>query len=300
MSFLERLFGGRAKLDGDRLARSGVMKEYAQIDLLARFVTPRPLHERGEQQRWSRALPQPYADAIRLLQKAGWLEAGAGDEYRVTPLAMPFVQTYLERLDRAKTAVMQEVRAALTRKETSEALTLRRAYEAFFPLGKAEWTGPDPQLSHGSLTRRIFFLDETLTGKLSKVTADWLKLYAAEQHLWGVYWRLPPDEIPAAAQRELARPDMDAAEAAYWRAYGLALYVDNQETWQRCKGGDHVRRIEIVAPDDDALCAVCAADRGKEYLVARVPELPHAGCACRRGCRCRYEPVLETLEEIET
>ena len=96
---------------------------------------------------------------------------------------------------------------------------------------------------------------------------------------------------------------MDPAEAVYWRAYQLALYVDNQETWQRCKGGDHVRRIEIVGPDDgpdgDELCPVCAADQGKEYLVARVPDLPHAGCTCTRGCRCRYEPVLEMLDAME-
>lgn len=298
MSFLKKLFGGD-KPDGDRLARSGEMVEYAQIDLLAHFVEPAKLHEPGEQQRWSRALPHPYAETIRRFQQAGWLAADAQGQYRVTPAATPFVQVYLARLAQSRADVMAQVRAALAGKETSAALTLRRAYEATFPLGKAEWTGPDPQLSHGSLTRRIFFVDEALLAPLSKTGADWLKQYAAEQHLWGVYWRLPVAEIPAAVQRELARPDMDAAEAAYWRAYQLALYVDNQETWQRCKGGDHVRRIEIVAAEGDDLCPVCAVDSGREYLVARTPDLPHAGCTCRRGCLCRYEPVLETLDEIE-
>jgi len=297
MGFLKKLFGGRVKPDGDQLARSDVMKEYAQIDLLARFVEPRKLHEIGEQQRWSRALPQSYADTIDLFRKAGWLSVTTPDEYRVTPVAMPFVEVYRDRLGRAKAEIMPRVRAALAEKQTSEALTIRRAYEAFFPLGTADWSGPDPQMSHSSLTRRIFFLDEPLLVGLSKPTAEWLKLYAAEQHLWGVYWQLPADEIPDAVREELARPDMDPAEAAYWRAYQLALYVDNQETWQRCKGGDHVRRIEIVGPDE--LCSVCTADRGKEYLVARVPDLPHAGCTCARGCRCRYEPVLETFDEIE-
>ena len=297
MAFLKKLFGGGTKPDGDQLARSDLMQEYAQIDLLARFVEPRKLHEGGEQQRWSRVLAQPYADTIARLHKAGWLDVNARDEYRVTPVALPFVEVYQARLARTKAEVMPKVRAALAEKQTSEALTIRRAYEAFFPLGTADWSGPDPQMSHSSLTRHIFFVEGPLLAGLSKPTADWLKLYAAEQHLWGVYWQLPPDEIPDAVRQELARSDMDVAEAVYWRAYQLALYVDNQETWQRCKGGDHVRRIEIVGPDES--CPVCAADRGKEYLVARVPELPHAGCTCTRGCRCRYEPVLEMLDEIE-
>jgi len=32
-------------------------------------------------------------------------------------------------------------------------------------------------------------------------------------------------------------------------------------------------------------------------LVARVPELPHRACTSPRGCRCRYEPVLESFDE---
>ena len=132
---------------------------------------------------------------------------------------------------------------------------------------------------------------------LSPQTADWLKLYAAEQHLWGAAWRLAADQIPAAVQQELANPGMDPAEAVFWRANQLMLYVENHETWQRCKGGDHVRRIEITGPDDDYTCDVCKVVLGKEFLVARVPELPHRGCTSLRGCRCKYEPVLETIEE---
>jgi hypothetical protein len=32
--------------------------------------------------------------------------------------------------------------------------------------------------------------------------------------------------------------------------------------------------------------------------VARVPELPHRECTSTHGCRCRYEPVLETYEDL--
>jgi hypothetical protein len=93
---------------------------------------------------------------------------------------------------------------------------------------------------------------------------------------------------------------MSIREAAYWKAQQLALYVDNQETWQRCKGGDHVRRIEIAGANDAYTCETCRAVLGKEFLVARVPELPHRGCTSPRGCRCRYEPVLEMLDDMES
>lgn len=299
MSLFKKLFGGTPKLDGDQLARSTELKESAQIDLLAHFVTPQPAHEPGDQQRWSRVLPQPYAETLKLLERQGWLAQTPPGHYQVTPAGRPVVDTYLARRARDKAEVMSKVRAALQDKETSTALTRRRNYEATFPLGKADWTGPDPQLSHSALTRHIFFLDHWLLDGLSKPTADWLKLYAAEQHLWGTNWQLDPAEIPDFVQAELAHPDLPIAEAVYWKAYGLALYVDNQETWQRCKGGDHVRRIEIAGPNDEYTCEHCRETLGKEFLVARVPELPHRGCTSPRGCRCRYEPVLEMIEGIE-
>lgn len=299
MSFLQRLFAGKPKLDGAQLAQSGELKEYAQIDLLGSFMQPRKLHDPGDQQRWSRALPQPYAATIRLFEQLGWLDVNTLGEYTVTPVARPFVEAYHARMEQAKQEAMRQVRRALEAKETSEALTIRRVYEARFPLGKAPWTGPEPQLSHSALTRRIFFLDHWLLAGLSKPTTDWLKLYAAEQHLWGAHWRLPATEIPDYVLAELARPELDGPDAVYWKAYQLALYVDNQETWQRCKGGDHVRRLAIVGPDDEYTCDHCRSLLSKEFLVTRVPELPPRACTSPIGCRCRYEPVLEMLDDIE-
>ena len=295
MSFLRNLFG-RAKLDGAALACSTEKADYAQIELLAAFHTPRPLHDTMTQQLWNRVLPRPYVDTLALFQKEGWLVAN-GSQWQVTAAALPFVQQYEERLATQKAAVLPQVRKALAEKDTSEALALRRAYEDQQPLGKAEWTGPDPQLSHSALTRRILFLKHWLVDGLSPATAEWLKLYAAEQHLWGAFWQLPLAAIPVAVQSELATPDQDAAEAAYWKAYQLALYVDNQETWQRCKGGDHVRRLAIVGPNDAYTCDHCRQGLDKQFLVARAPELPHRECQSIRGCRCRYEPVLESYED---
>ncbi len=296
MNVFKRLFGKSASLDGQQLAQSNDKREYAQIHLLVEFVQPRKLHDVGDQQRWSRVLAQPYRETIELMQKQGWLDHTDQDIYAVTPAAMPIVETYQARLAREKAAAMAQVKTALAAKDTSEALSIRRQYEVRFPLGEADWTGEDAQLSHSALTRRIFFLDHWLLDGLSSETATWLKEYAAEQHLWGAYWRLPIDEIPQSVQQELATPQLDAVEAAYWKAYQLALLVDNQETWQRCKGGDHVRRIEIVGPNDEYTCDHCRETLGKQFLVARVPELPHKECTSIRGCRCRYEPVLESQE----
>ena len=295
MGFLRKLFGA-ARLDGAALAGSTEKAAYAQIELLSHFQTRQPLHEGTQQQLWNRVLPQSYNDTIALLQKQGWLELN-GNSGQLTALAQPFVTTYLARLADEKAAVLPKVRQALRQKDTSEALTIRRAYEARQPLGKAAWTGQEPQLSHSALTRRILFLNHWLLDGFSPASVDWLKQYAAEEHLWGAYWRLPLAEIPATVQTELGTGPLDPVEAAYWKAYQLAIYVDNQETWQRCKGGDHVRRLEIVGPDDDFTCADCRTILGKQYLVVRAPELPHRTCTSPRGCRCRYEPVLEMYEE---
>ncbi len=299
MSFLRNLFG-RTKMDGAVMAVSHDIADYAQIELLAAFRTPRAQHDVSEQQQWSRILPRAYAESLALFQKQGWLTA-QGNQWQVTSEALPFVQRYEERLATARAAVMPKVRKALAEKDTSEALAIRRAYDAQQPLGKADWNGPEPQMSHSALTRRILFLHHWLLDGLSKPTAEWLKLYAAEQHLWGVYWQLAPADIPALVSAELtplAESGMDATDVAYWKAYQLALYVDNQETWQRCKGGDHVRRLEIVGPDDEHTCPQCRQTRGKQFLVVRAPELPHKECNSIRGCRCRYEPVLESYEDI--
>ena len=276
MSFLKNLFG-RSKLDGDVLAQSSEADDYAQIELLGHFEKPRKLHEDRDQRQWERVLPRAYVEQIDLLTKQGWL-AFSGNVYRLTDAGKPFLAIYRARQESDKQQAIAAVHKAFSKKDSSEALAIRRAYEDRQPLSKAEWTGPDPQMSHSSLTRRILFLEHWLVEGLSKETLDWLKLYAADQHLWGAHWRLTADEIPPAALAELATDKLDGMEAAYWRAYSLGLYVDNQETWQRCKGGDHVRRIEIIGPNDEHTCMPCKIHRDQQYLVTRVPDLPHKNC----------------------
>ncbi|MCB0063759.1 MAG: hypothetical protein KDE19_16665 [Caldilineaceae bacterium] len=296
MSFLRNLFGKSSKLDGAALATSPEKSDYAQIELLSEFREPRPAHPSLEQRLWDRALPQPYTDTLALFQKQGWLEL-MGERWQATAAAAPWIAQYQARLAAEKAAVLPKVRAAIVARDTSEALAIRRAYEARQPLGKAAWTGPEPQLSHSALTRRILFLDHWLLDGLDEETVTWLKQYAAEQHMWGAYWQLPPEEVPVHVQQALTTDALTGTEAAYWKAHQLALYVDNQETWQRCKGGDHVRRLEIVGADDEQTCEHCRTTLGKQFLVARVPELPHRACTSIYGCRCRYEPVLESYEE---
>ena len=295
MSFLNKLFGG-GKLDGEKLARSQDKADYVQIALLCEFTSGRALHSPGERQRWTRVLSKPYDELLRDFERQGWLEK-SGEIYKTAASASTIVEIYRTRVEQEKTVVMLLARKALQERDAGEAFSIRRAYEARQPLGKADWTGPEPQMSHSALTRRILFMQHWLLDGLSQPTADWLKIYAAEQHLWGVTWRLSPAELPPHVPQEFTSPLMDAVESAYWRAYQLSLYVGNQETWQLCKGGDHVRRIEIAGPDDEFTCAVCKPILGKQFLVARTPELPPHGCTSPRGCLCRYEPVLESVED---
>jgi hypothetical protein len=294
MGFFKRVFGSGG-MDGAKLAASSDKGEYAQIELLGCFESADALAPLAERQRWGRVLPQSYDETIRLFVKEGWLEHDGG-AYHLTTAATPFVTAYRLRQEAEKAAVMAQVRNALKAKDTSEALDLRRAYEARQPLGKADWTGPEPQMSHSALTRRILYLTHPLLDGMSPQTVDWLRHYAAEQHLWGTSWRVKEDSLPESVRGELASHDMTASESAFWKSIQLSLLVENQDTWQRLKGGDHVRRIEIAGPDDEFTCDVCRPLLGKQYLVARAPELPPAGCTSVRGCRCRYEPVLESYE----
>lgn len=296
MSFLKKLFSS-GKLDGEALAQSTQLTEYAQIDLLTQFAQPRPRHDEREIRLWERVLPRGYAEQLNLFQKQGWLQV-QGEQYQTTATAASVLTSYQTRQARQKQEARQKVRQTLQSRDTSEALAIRRRYESLQPLGKADWTGPEPQLSHSALTRRILFLQHWLLDNLSAQTQEWLKLYAAEQHLWGATWRLSINEIPDTVAQELSSPHLDPAEAAYWKAHTLALYVENQETWQRCKGGDHVRRIEITGPDDEFVCEHCRQFRGEQYLVVRVPELPHRECSSPYGCRCEYTPVLDMYEEL--
>ncbi|MBV7330038.1 hypothetical protein KFU94_17695 [Chloroflexi bacterium TSY] len=317
MRLLQKLFG--KKLDGERLATSDNIGEYAQIDLLSRFVEPNVDYDHLTRQRWTRVLPQDYAQTLELFVRQDWLEL-IDSGYQLTADGQSIADKYQERLAMEKNAVLPKVRAALQDRETGLALEIRRSYEARQPLGKAVWTGPEPQMSHSALTRRILFLEHWLLDGYDEESAEWLRLYAAEQHMWGAYWRLSSDDIPNHVKQALVEQrsirgvssfstpqagstEFDAAETVYWRAYQLALYVDNQETWQRCSGGDHVRRLEIVVSEDHkqkdaSLCNSCSEIVGKQFLVARVPDLPLRECTCPQGCLCRYEPVLEMYEEL--
>ncbi len=49
--------------------------------------------------------------------------------------------------------------------------------------------------------------------------------------------------------------------------------------------------VFIVAPDH--ACPVCRDSQGTYAKDSgQIPALPHEGCSCPDGCRCRYEPLV--------
>ena len=124
MQFLKNLFGG-AKLDGAALAASPDLKEYAQVALLAHFLTPQPLHDVGMQGRWSRVLPRSYADDDRALREAGLAGGRRPAGYAVTADGPPLCRSLRASAPRARKAeARQHVHDALAQMMTSEALTI--------------------------------------------------------------------------------------------------------------------------------------------------------------------------------
>ena len=63
----------------------------------------------------------------------------------------------------------------------------------------------------------------------------------------------------------------------------------HQETLERIKSG-LATKVRILASYDS--CPTCAAVEGAHEF-DEVPILPVDGCSHPKGCRCRYEPVLD-------
>ena len=63
----------------------------------------------------------------------------------------------------------------------------------------------------------------------------------------------------------------------------------HQETLGRIKSG-LATKVRILASQDS--CPTCETAEGA-YEFDEVPALPLEGCSHPRGCRCRYEPVLD-------
>ena len=61
---------------------------------------------------------------------------------------------------------------------------------------------------------------------------------------------------------------------------------------QKLKDNPRVEKIRIIV--SDGCCPACAAWDGK-YNKEDVPSLPVEGCSSPNGCRCFYEPLLNTI-----
>ncbi|MEZ4558267.1 MAG: hypothetical protein R2854_17840 [Caldilineaceae bacterium] len=248
------------------LATSTDISEYAQIDCCAALSSCARATVRGGD-----ALePRPAAQLRRHTGSSsskGWL-ARAGDLFQTTPTAAPFVEEYAARLDRGRQRAMEKVRTAIVARDCGEALDIRRQYESSHPLGSADWSGPEPQLS-----RRL------ANAAASSSWTEWLP-GRSESRRWsgssftqpssicgrrtggagcrdpGITWR--PDLASPALTRRL-RPHV--GERTNWRFTWTTRRRGNAT-----KGGDHVRHVS-TGPEDGYTCEFCRAEHGQEYLV---------------------------------
>lgn len=72
----------------------------------------------------------------------------------------------------------------------------------------------------------------------------------------------------------------------------LKEYSLTAVTLKRLKANPRVNAIRISIAGD--ACPACAQIQGL-YTKDQVPPLPHEGCSHGLGCRCFYDPVLNTI-----
>lgn len=72
----------------------------------------------------------------------------------------------------------------------------------------------------------------------------------------------------------------------------LGVYSTTAVSLKRMLENPRVIAIQVSAAED--ACPVCEALQGT-YQKTNVPHLPHEGCSHGEGCRCFYEPILNTV-----
>lgn len=72
----------------------------------------------------------------------------------------------------------------------------------------------------------------------------------------------------------------------------LRDYSNTAVALKELQENPRVKKIRVSVYQD--ACPECHSKQGT-YEKDHVPHLPHPGCSHAEGCRCYYEPYLETL-----
>jgi len=72
----------------------------------------------------------------------------------------------------------------------------------------------------------------------------------------------------------------------------LSVVSESARAKSQLESNSRVLRIRVMASGD--ACPACLGATG-EFSKADVPDLPVQGCSHPLGCRCFYEPALDTI-----
>ena len=78
------------------------------------------------------------------------------------------------------------------------------------------------------------------------------------------------------------------AETAARMIYFLARHTEDIQKWKQMRVA-HVTHFAAAGS-----CPVCTSFNGQKWRIDQAPELPHAQCTHQYGCRCLYQPVLNS------
>ena len=211
------------------------------------------------------------ADPAGAKQAAGRLEVFVATEAG-RALAEQYVAQERQKREAAELAVMK----ALEAEDYEEACRVVSAFEEQQVFPRAI---PDDQVW---VLRSIFSCRPKILAGLRKEAWTPLRMAAAQSALWGTQTsRWAPKNIETGIH-------LDPATAARM----ILFWVYNQRQLEILRGfPDPVTAVQIVSIQDGNTCLACRELHGREYRLARVPELPYPNCTSRMGCRCMIAPA---------
>lgn len=72
----------------------------------------------------------------------------------------------------------------------------------------------------------------------------------------------------------------------------LIALANNQISLQEFRKGRMIGKVKVYGVNDKLMCSECKRLMELEFSIDEAPELPHAKCTSKVGCRCYYHPVF--------